>query len=405
MENLKYDDPVLMELIELEAERIENTSSDIKMIDELENNENEEEEIDMEIEDDIDIEIDINDENADGNTVTTIKTNKSEEKEIKTDYSSIIKEAKVFISYSLFNKAKDRLKSVENWHFKPEILELMIEIYIEENKNEKAVDLMFKLLDLYIESKEQEKSLTLLNDIKEFVPEDGRIISFEMKIKNIETNNANIQEKDYKENSSPKQDSSLNLETETNIDINISNQENNIEPPQNKLDELAFFIEIQDFKSASLLLQDLIIQYPESKLLSDYNNTMPANEQNFAETMNDVKKTISDTMNLGDKNAEDFYDMAIVHSSMGMQTESLNYMKKACEIEPENKKFLTAYAQLAEDFKQYQEAIKSLQNLLKIIEKDSERKEILEKLSNLYYHLGDEKKRQQIDAEIELLKI
>ena len=59
------------------------------------------------------------------------------EKEIKTDYSSIIKEAKVFISYSLFNKAKDRLKSVENWHFKPEILELMIEIYIEENKNEK----------------------------------------------------------------------------------------------------------------------------------------------------------------------------------------------------------------------------------------------------------------------------
>ncbi len=401
-------------LRDLISERIENTSSDIKMVADLEGGQ-----FEQESDDDIDIEIDISDDES----VDKVQQVEKEKISTKTtDFSSLIKEAKVFISYSLFSKAKDRLKSVEQWHSVPEILELMIEIYIEENKNEKAVDLMFKLLDVYFDLKDKEKAEALLNDIKEFVPEDGRILSFEMKLKTLLDSaepNDGLEELADEE----KQDDSNNANTGLELDLDFEiepekeldspkEQENDlepddvdIEPPQDKLDELAFFIEIQDFKSASLLFQDLIVQYPNSKLLSDFNETMPSGGQDFAETMSDVKRTISDTMNSGDKNAEDFYDMAIVHSSMGMQTEALDYMKKACELEPENRKFLTAYAQLAEDFERYKDAIISLESLLRLIDNDSEKKEILEKLSKLYYHLGDEKKRLKIDAEINLLKI
>lgn len=176
------------------------------------------------------------------------------------------------------------------------------------------------------------------------------------------------------------------------------------EPPQKKLDELEFFISIEDYHSATILLQELIASYPDSSLLAGFKNLIPMEkEENIAETLDEVKASLSKTMQ-GEKSPEEFYNMGIVHLSMGMLAEAITYFEQTIRLDPNNMKYLVA---LADAWHQSGKAQKSIQYYRQAVEKAADRDakvEILEKIAGIYYGAGDAENERRVRDEISALK-
>jgi len=176
------------------------------------------------------------------------------------------------------------------------------------------------------------------------------------------------------------------------------------EPPQKKLDELEFFISIEDYHSATILLQELIASYPDSTLLAGFKNLIPMEkEENIAETLDEVKASLSKTMQ-GEKSPEEFYNMGIVHLSMGMLAEAITYFEQTIRLDPDNMKYLVA---LADAWYQSGKTAQSLKYYRHAAERATDpdtKREILEKVANIYYTAGDAENERRTREEIRLLK-
>ena len=96
------------------------------------------------------------------------------------DLKPIIKEAMVFKTYNLFDKAIAKIKSVPSWDTDYEAIDFLIEVLIDKGEQDEAKDLLFKLLTLALEKQDIEKAAEIFEDIKAFVGEDDpRIIEFQ----------------------------------------------------------------------------------------------------------------------------------------------------------------------------------------------------------------------------------
>ena len=302
-----------------------------------------------------------------------IEDDGSQHKEIEEDVHSLdvetaVKEAGVFLSYRLFAKAVDKIQSSKEWQSSPEAIDVLIQANIELGETETAGDLVILLIDLNIEKGNISDAKELLVDAESMLePGDPRISSRKDKIKQWLSDLDNDIENDNIFEGIPDVPPKVEkveeveeveevgevgevgeVEEEEPFELSQSDDSSDFEnmtkdilsefqdPPQDQLDELEFYISIEDFTSATQLLQELLVNYPESDFLSGMKELLPVRkEDDLSSTMKDMKNIVENNSS-GKSNPEDFYDMATSHLSMGMFTEAANLFKKVLESDPEN---------------------------------------------------------------------
>jgi len=362
--------------------------------------------------------------------------------------TQFIKEAQVFRSYRLYDRAVEKLRSFTHWDKDPDVLDMLAEVYIEKGDMAAGAQMLFLLIDACIDKGDTGRAKSIFNDVKDLLEADpDRYAAMSRRLMQLDaeeelsvlsssvakevpvllsasTEHAGAApvapaETTYlltpePETSDPAdQDVPPTPRTVAPIDEGFADLARDLlheldelrEPPQKQLDELEFFISIDDFQSATILLQELIASYPGSELLAGFKNLIPLRkEENIADTLDEVKASLSKTMKGADKSAEDFYNMGIVHLSMGMAAEAIGYFEQASQIDQDNVKYLMA---VSDAWFQSGKNGQSLKYALKAVEKASDvdtKLEILEKVANLYYSVGDAEHQRRTQEEIQKLK-
>lgn len=389
---------------------------------------------DEEEEDDGDIEIDMDDQ-AVGPEYSADEPVEAETAQKQYNIAPFIKEAQVFRSYRLFDRAIEKLRSFPLWDKDTEALDMLAEIYIEKGDMASGVEMLFLLIETCIDTGDTARAKNIFHDVRELLDSDparvGRIEQWlaandtagEMPVSHRESPPAMPEPVAAEspmllssESESPvmlTDPSPAEVPAALPVDDAFADMARELlheldelrEPPQKQLDELEFFISIDDFQSATILLQELISSYPSSALLAGFKNLIPMKkEENIADTLDEVKASLSKTMKGADKSAEDFYNMGIVHLSMGMAAEAIGYFEQAAQIDEESIKYLMA---ISDAWFQSGKNGQSLKYALKAAEKTEDRvikAEILEKVANLYYSVGDVDKQRRTLEEVQKLK-
>ncbi len=363
--------------------------------------------------------------------------------------ASLIKEAQVFVSYRLFDRAVDKLTSFPGWRQDPDVLELLAKVHFEKGDVTAGTETLFLLVEACLDRNDRTRAAEVFNEVRELLAVDQtRYQKIEARLAASAPTSAKpaspamahpspplpaaaqeyTDEEEEEEGVSPSippsREEPLVLSPDpkppqedrshaaASVDKEFADMAQDLlsdlqelrEPPQKKLDELEFFISIEDYHSATILLQELIASYPDSSLLAGFKNLIPMEkEENIAETLDEVKASLSKTMQ-GEKSPEEFYNMGIVHLSMGMLAEAITYFEQTIRLDPNNMKYLVA---LADAWHQSGKAQKSIQYYRQAVEKAADRDakvEILEKIAGIYYGAGDAENERRVRDEISALK-
>lgn len=393
----------------------------------------------MNVDDDdqIDLVLDIDIEGEDDEPSEDGKLQENEDSP-PVDIETVIKEANVFLSYRLFSKAIDKVHTYKEWSTSSEALDILIQANIELGEVENAGDLIIMLIDLNIEKGNIQSAIDLLADAEAMLsPEDNRIA---LRKENIEKAGRDL-ESDIVENDIFEGIPDVEKEKAPDIKVDADHDDDNVEPvaltleapapseeteeeepvnvaeltdnddqaefenmtmdilseleepPQEQLDELEFYISIEDFTSATQLLQDLLVNFPDSRFLSGMKEMLPVKkEEDISATMQDMRSATENRQ--GEEiNAQDILDIASGHLSMGMFKEAIDSFNKVLEFDPQS---IAAMVGLSEAFMtagKPDKALKSLKDAARIVEDDEmleaikEQMEEIEKLS-----LGNQKK-------------
>ena len=219
------------------------------------------------------------------------------EKPHKVSIRSAVKEARSFLSYKLFDKAIDRIKSAEGWESSDDAYDVLIEANIEQGKVEEAGEMLISLIDLKVSEGKIDEARELMSDAEDMLgSDDVRITARKQQlseqgndftdpesdveggvfsgIPNLEEADAEASEKpaEFAESESV-QDEPAEQEPQEAAKKAVFDE--SAEPPQARLDELEFYITIEDFVSATQLLKELIEAYPNSSFLKDIKAAIP----------------------------------------------------------------------------------------------------------------------------------
>lgn len=304
---------------------------------------------------------------------------------------TVVKEAKVFMSYRLFSKAIDRVYKYPKWKESSETLDILIEAFIESGDVDAAGELIIVLIDLKIENGETSSINELLVDAESMLgKDDERIINRKKKTsfgdsnfsEDVETSDifSGIPDKDsvIEKAEDSEEENPVILEP-VEDEISEKSDSNEFEqmtsdiiselqePPQDSLDELEFYISVEDFNSATQLLQALLINYPASSFLAGIREIIPVKEEeDLAGTVNDVRETLKNSFN-GDSSVTNFYDLGVSHMSMGMFKDAIDYFNKALEIDEKNIRSLMGLSQawnIAGDLEKSLDVLKQTEKII-----------------------------------------
>lgn len=277
------------------------------------------------------------------------------------DIETAIKEATVFLNYRLFGKAIDKIHSCPDWLKVPEAMDILIQSNIELGEVETAGDLIISLIDLNIEKGNKKEAADLILDACTILGRNDHRIIDRRKI--LESGEAEAPESvvpvdmavlssvseadpedldDILEEPAeliPEKDESLPDQDFADMTRDILSELQ--EPPQEKLDELEFYISIDDFSSANQLLQELLLNYPESRFLAGIRELIPTGrEEDLSGTVESVKESLREDLRK-ETDSEQLYDLALSHLSMGMFTEAISLLNDALDADPENVRYMT----------------------------------------------------------------
>lgn len=315
-------------------------------------------------------------------------------------------EATAFRKYALFDKAEEAILSCPHWKKSPNTLDKLIEISFEKNDVDKAFSYMSTLMDLFLDRQAMDKAEELLEDMQSMRGDDEAVIHYTRLIGALKNEDSDAEpttlDEPEKENSQPApkllhaEDILGDLAEESSIlsDEIVTDDENKKrldevltgifddvkEPPQNSLDELEFYISIDDFESALILLQDLLASYPNSAFLSDIKATLPgAGGEDISDTLQDVRGSLKE---MGDGTAESDYDLGMMYRSMNVLPDALQQFATAQLKEPKNIKYCMAIVDTLIELDQKQKALDELKSALDFAS-DEQKKEITARLEVL----------------------
>ena len=181
----------------------------------------------------------------------------------------------------------------EGWETSDDAYDVLIEANIEQGKVEEAGELILALIDLKVSEGKLGEARDLMSDAEDMLgSEDVRITSRKQQLAE--------QEKDFTDPESGVEGGVFsgipNLE-EGEGELSVSAEEisgevaedepdesepeaeavfdESAEPPQERLDELEFYISIEDFVSATQLLEELVESYPHSTFLKEIRAAIP----------------------------------------------------------------------------------------------------------------------------------
>lgn len=286
------------------------------------------------------------------------ESHKHEEEVHYLDLETAVKEAGVFLSYRLFSKAIDKIQSSKEWQDSPEAIDILIQANIELGEVETAGDLVISLIDLNVERGNIASAKELLVDAESMLaPGDQRILTRKEKVQQWRSTLDDDIEKDnvfegipdvHPEEIQDKNTEAPEVREEEPFELPISDEPSDFEnltkdilselrePPQDRLDELEFYISIEDFVSATQLLQELLVNYPDSAFLSGLREILPIRkEDDLSSAMEDMKNVLEDDPD-EENHLENLYDMATSHLSMGMFSEAITLFNKVLDSEPSN---------------------------------------------------------------------
>ncbi len=209
----------------------------------------------------------------------------------KPSVKSAVKEARSFLTYKLFDKAVEKIKSTEGWESSDDAYDVLIEAFIEEGKVEEAGGLLISLIDLKVSEGKTGEARDLLGDAEEMLgSSDARIIARKSQLtlqgSDFSDPEAGVDggvfsgipnlEKDEK----PEENAPIAAETTEDAEPKDvpPHSDETAEPPQERLDELEFYITIEDFVSATELLEELLESFPNSAFLKDIRAAIPENK-------------------------------------------------------------------------------------------------------------------------------
>ncbi len=336
------------------------------------------------------------------------------------DIETVLKEAKVFMSYNLYNKAIDRLQSCSEWKTSPEALDILIQAYIGSGETNSAGDLLIILIDLMLENGNFEDVSDLISDAESILGEDDeRLLARKQLIEEVEAAPVEdveaapvedveaspveeVEASPVEEVESPLveevgaapveevediEDETVDMISDISSGTLLSGEDEEpkekeerkessfenltsdilselLEPPQTQLDELEFYISIEDFSSATQLLQELLINYPQSRFLAGIREILPVGEEeDLSGTIDGVRE--AETGFLGDNPSVDqLYDTALSNLSMGMFSEAISIFTQALEYQPENIACLTGLSEAYESAGLLEKSIESLEKAL-----------------------------------------
>lgn len=389
--------------------------------------------LDFAEEDDLELEVDIDIDLDDG-----FESVEEDDDEPTQSLETVEKEAKVFMSYRLFRKAIDRIYKYPKWKENSETLDILIEAHIESGDVDVAGDLIISLIDLKIEKGETASIKELFVDAESMLgKDDQRIINRKKKIsfgdsdfsedvetddifsgipdKDVVTENVEDAEEESPVILKPAEDKVLDeSEPEAPIvpeevkheepevfpeesDTNEFEQMTNDiiselqEPPQDSLDELEFYISVEDFNSATQLLQELLINYPASSFLAGIRGIIPIKEEeDLSGTVNDVRETLKSSFN-GDASATNFYDLGVSHMSMGMFKDAIDYFNKALKIDEKNIRSLMGLSQAWSVAGDLEKSLAVLKQTKKIVDDEEQLQAVRDQINETEKMIMDKK--------------
>lgn len=219
----------------------------------------------------------------------------SEEKPHKVSVRTAVKEARSFLSYKLFDKAVEKIKSAEGWEDSADAYDVLIEASIEQGKVEDAGELLCSLIDLKLAEGRIAEARDLLADAGDMIGEDDIRVAARKQLIAEQENDfldpesgveggvfsgiPNLEETDAVESAASEED--LGMEVPAQEQPEPAQEEvydESSEPPQERLDELEFYISIEDFVSATQLLKELVEAYPKSSFLKEIKAAIPENK-------------------------------------------------------------------------------------------------------------------------------
>lgn len=207
----------------------------------------------------------------------------------KVTIRSVVKEARSFLAYKLFDKAVEKIKSAEGWENSDDAYDVLIEASIEQGKIDEAGELLISLIDLKVSEGKIEDARNLLSDAEDMLGSgDARIEARRQQLAEHENDFSDPESgadggvfsgiPDVSEGAEEQPAEAGAMEAEADLSSVLSMPEESpekasfdesAEPPQERLDELEFYISIEDFVSATQLLEELIESYPNSAFLKD----------------------------------------------------------------------------------------------------------------------------------------
>ncbi|MBQ3367918.1 tetratricopeptide repeat protein [bacterium] len=225
------------------------------------------------------------------------------EKPHKVSVRSAVKEARSFLSYKLFDKAVEKIKSTEGWETSDDAYDVLIEANIEQGKVEDAGELILALIDLKVSEGKIGEARDLMSDAEDMLgSEDVRITSRKQQLSEQENDFTNpesgvegevfsgipnLEQADEEESAaSAEAEEEKPVVPEEKISEEVAEEkpqesekeavfDESAEPPQERLDELEFYITIEDFVSATQLLEELVEAYPNSSFLKEIKAAIP----------------------------------------------------------------------------------------------------------------------------------
>ena len=214
------------------------------------------------------------------------------EKPHKVSIRSAVKESRSFLSYKLFDKAVEKVKSVEGWETSDDAYDVLIEANIEQGKVEEAGELLLTLIDLKVSEGKIGEVRDLMSDAEDMLgSDDARIISRKQQIAEQENDFTdpesgvegevfsgipNLEEPDSEQPAVSAEETGSEAAVEKPQEPEpVAAVDESAEPPQERLDELEFYITIEDFVSATQLLEELVEAYPKSSFLKEIKAAIP----------------------------------------------------------------------------------------------------------------------------------
>lgn len=213
----------------------------------------------------------------------------SEEKPHKVSVRSAVKEARSFLSYKLFDKAVEKIKSAEGWETSDDAYDVLIEANIEQGKVGEAGELLLALIDLKASEGKIAEARDLLGDAEDMLGSDDVRVTARQQVIAEQENDfinpesdaeggvfsgiPNLEEGESGEPGAFVEE--LQQESPEQKSASKAVVDETAEPPQERLDELEFYISIEDFVSATQLLEELVETYPNSSFLKEIKAAIP----------------------------------------------------------------------------------------------------------------------------------